>query len=115
MPATRLNKTWFTLRLRRMLESAILDTTRQVTHYDGEPFYATDARRLYVGTGTSVELYPSLNDAMVDRTSGNILTDRDTGTPIYNRYALSIATMLERTLGQVMVERGTNKSMMQRG
>ena len=75
---TLLNKTTFTIRLRRMLGSALRSAAY---HLEGEPLYATDEKRLYVSDGTALNSVAGIvckdiavyNDAIVT-SAGNVVT-----------------------------------------
>jgi hypothetical protein len=51
MADTLLNKVPFTIRLRRMLASALVKVSSGY-QYEGEPGYATDTEQLYMSNGT---------------------------------------------------------------
>lgn len=100
MPAPLLNKTPFTLRIRRGLASAI----RAATTYfvDGEPGWTTDTKQLYVSSGTFQHKVVTLdaNDRVpYDLTFstnalGPVLIDRTTGTK-YRLYVNSGVLAIE--------------------
>jgi hypothetical protein len=58
---TQLNKTPFTLRLRRGLQSAIIAA---IQHWEGEPGYATDTKRLFISDGTAMQPVQTLDMAV---------------------------------------------------
>lgn len=78
----QLNKTPFTIQVRRGLRSALLATTSYF--FEGELAFTTDTKQLFVGD-SNYRAVPvqTLDMAVVDRTSAQVCVDRAAGTLVY--------------------------------
>lgn len=84
MADTLLNRVPFTIRLRRMLASA-LASLHSGLQYEGEPAYSTDTKQLYVSDGTTMNRVGGVD---VFDTLANVLL----ATPARGRMALATDT-----------------------
>ena len=81
---TKLNKTNFSVVLRRGLRSMVQDFVTWASS-EGEIAYTTDIPAIWVADSTyRFQLMPDLRRAVVDADDGNVVTDMDNGEIVWD-------------------------------
>ena len=84
MSYSRLHDTDYVIQIKRGLRKNLLLKATTNAGIQAEPYYTTDTKQFFIHDGTAPQPIPSLDMAIVDRTSGNIVIDRTKGEIVWD-------------------------------